>query len=104
MAQDYVGVKRIQPERLNIIRNYPGHPSKFIVVRMVVEVDTAILEETLAGEDTGKPLTANQLVVLMQREMEQIKEKKHGIPTKLPDWFKAVDCAEIEENREAKNG
>jgi len=49
-------------------------------------------------------LTANQLVVLMQREMEQIKEIKYGIPTKLPDWFKAVDCAEIEENREGING
>jgi len=100
MAQDYVGVKRIQPERLNIIRNYPGHPSKFIAVRMVIEVDPAIIQDELTGEDTGKPLTVDELVKVMQREMEQIKEIKYGVPTKLPDWFKAVDCAEIEENKE----
>ena len=87
-----------------IIRSYPSHPSKYIVVRMVIEVDPAIIQDELTGEDTGKPLTVDELVKVMQREMEQLKEKKYGIPTKLPDWFKAVDCAEIEENREAKNG
>jgi hypothetical protein len=89
-----------------IIRRYPSHPSKFIVVRMVVEVDTAVLDEMLEGNDMplDKQITAEELVKEMQREMEQIKEKKFGIPTKLPDWFKAVDCAEIEENKEDKNG
>jgi hypothetical protein len=104
MAQNLAGVKRIQPERLNIVRSYPSHPSKFIVVRMVIEVDPTLIQETLDGVDTGKPLTTDELVKVMQREMEQIKEIKYGIPTKLPDWFKAVDCAEIEENREDING
>ena len=91
-------------EIAKIIRSYPSHPSKYIVVRMVIEVDPAIIQDELTGEDTGKPLTVDELVKVMQREMEQLKEKKYGIPTKLPDWFKAVDCAEIEENSEAKNG
>jgi hypothetical protein len=94
---DYAGVKQIFPERLNIVRDYPSHPSKYIVVRMVIEVDPAIIQETLDGEDTGKPLTIEQLAKVMEQEMEQIKELKYGIRTKLPDWFKSVDCAEIEE-------
>ena len=102
MTQNYAGVKRIQPSRLNIIRNYPGHPSKYIVVRMAVEVDTALLWENLDSAEPG--LTVEDMVKVLQWEMEQIKEKKHGLPTKLPAWFKQVNCAEIEENREAKNG
>jgi len=94
---DYAGVKQIFPERLNIVREYPSHPSKYIVVRMVIEVDPAIIQETLDGEDTGKTLTIEQLAKVMEQEMEQIKETKYGIHTKLPDWFIAVDCAEIEE-------
>lgn len=109
MTQNYAGVKRIQPERLkvdDIVRSYPSHPSKFIIVRMVIEVDTAVLDEMMEGNDRplDKQLTADSLVNVMQRELEQIKEVKYGIPTKLPDWFKAVDCAEIEENKEATNG
>ena len=94
---DYAGVKQIFPERLNIVQDYPSHSSKYIVVRMVIEVDPAIIQETLDGEDTGKTLTIEQLAKVMEREMEQIKELKYGIRPKLPDWFKAVDCAEIEE-------
>jgi hypothetical protein len=81
----------------NIIRSYPSHPSKYIVVRMVIEVDPEIIQEVLTGEDNGKPLTSEQMVKVMEREMEQIRETKYGNHTKLPDWFRAVDCAEIEE-------
>jgi hypothetical protein len=81
----------------NIIRSYPSHPSKYIVVRMVIEVDPEIIQEVLTGEDTGKPLTSEQMVKVMEREMEKIKRMYHGIHPVLPDWFNQVDCAEIEE-------
>jgi hypothetical protein len=86
-------------ERLTMIRSYPSHPSKFIVVRMVIEVDAGILKDTLNGEDTGKPLTTKQLVKVMEREMEKIKRFHFGIHPVLPNWFNAVDCAEIEETK-----
>jgi hypothetical protein len=94
--------KSKQLEMSDVVRSYPSHPSKFIVVRMVIEVDTEIIKEVLTGENTGKPLTVGEMVKVMQREMEQIKETKYGNHTKLPDWFRAVDCAEIEENKEGK--
>jgi len=104
MAQKY-GLEQKRPLVVSdIVQTYPGDKSRFIVVRMVVEVDTALLWEKMDGEDGEPGLTVEDMVKVLQREMEQIKEKKHGIPTKLPDWFKAVDCAEIEENGEAKNG
>jgi hypothetical protein len=84
-----------------MVRSYPAHPSKYIVVRMVIEVDKDAIMETMTDED--RPLTVEQMIKTMQREMEQIKQSKYT-HTKLPDWFKAVDCAEIEENKEAVNG
>ena len=86
----------------DIVQTYPGDKSRIIVVRMAVEVDTALLWENLDSAEPG--LTVEDMVKVLQWEMEQIKEKKHGLPTKLPAWFKQVNCAEIEENREDTNG
>ena len=99
--------KRPAPKPLvvsDIVRSYPSHPSKYIVVRMVIEVDTELLWDKLDGEDGEPGLTVEDMVKVLQRELEQIKQAKYGIPAKLPDWFKSVDCAEIEETREDANG
>lgn len=104
------GVKRIHPERLidtaseikqldTILFTTPGVvKEKWMRIEISVVVDTDVLEEYIVGEyDGGHPMTFKELVNKMQRELEAIKPLKYGIHPKLPDWFKAIDCAEISE-------
>jgi len=70
---------------------------EWIRVELCIKVNKDWLVEFLEGEydDKGKEQTFKELIYKMQSDMEKMKNSKYGERIKLPTWWEAVECAEI---------
>ena len=83
-----------------IIYTTPGVvKDEWIRVELCIKVNKDWLVEFLEGEydDRGKEQTFKSLIREMQTNLEAMKNSRYGNRIRLPDWWEAVECAEINE-------